>query len=408
MAMECAEAAVQLGITPIYYGVIPTPALALKSIKSQIPSIMITGSHIPFDRNGLKFYSPEGEITKSDESNILNIDILFDEITTFTMLDASCDAANDYISRYSSLFESNFLLGRKIGIYEHSSAGRDLYAKVFSLLGAEVVSLGRSNDFVPIDTEAVSEHDINKAKQWSRLYDFDMIFSTDGDGDRPLVFNEKGEWIRGDILGLLCADALQIEALAIPINCNTGIDKCERFSRIKYTKIGSPFVISEFFSLKKDHNRVAGFEANGGFLLGSDITFDESVLTALPTRDALLPALMLFSTLGTRKISSLVETLPKRFTHSDRIENFPADKSNVIIRLGVSEPQVLISEICKIDMSVKNVNTVDGLRITLENDSVIHFRPSGNAPELRCYAESDTFELAVSLVNDSLKRVLYS
>lgn len=55
-----------------FYGVLPTPALALQAMSDKIPSIMITGSHIPFDRNGIKFYTPLGEITKEDEHEIVN------------------------------------------------------------------------------------------------------------------------------------------------------------------------------------------------------------------------------------------------------------------------------------------------------------------------------------------------
>ena len=130
----------------------------------------------------------------------------------------------------------------------------------------------------------------------NRTYNnLDFIFSTDGDGDRPLVADENGEWLRGDILGLLCSKALQIEALAIPISCNTIIAQSPEFNKVALTKIGSPYVIAEFASLAKLHKTVAGFEANGGYLLGSDIEFNDKVMKALPTRDAVLPALMLLS-----------------------------------------------------------------------------------------------------------------
>lgn len=79
------------------------------------------------------------------------------------------------ISRNTSIF-SNIFKGKRIGIYEHSSAGRDLYSEIFSKLGAEVVSIGRSDEFVPIDTEAVSKEDEEKALHWSSEYDLDMIF----------------------------------------------------------------------------------------------------------------------------------------------------------------------------------------------------------------------------------------
>lgn len=169
IAKACIEAIKNQGINPIYYGVLPTPALAYTAMNANIPCIMVTGSHIPFDRNGLKFYRPDGEITKSDEQEILHTDVKFKTPSNVeSLLEPDASAALQYIERYISLFEPNFLAGKRIGIYEHSSAGRDIYSVILKKLGAEIISLGRSNEFVPIDTEAVSEEDKIKAKNWSR------------------------------------------------------------------------------------------------------------------------------------------------------------------------------------------------------------------------------------------------
>ena len=139
-------------------------------------------------------------------------------------------ATINYLDRYGNYFGKNCLDGLKIGIYEHSSAGRDLYAELFRTLGANVISLGRSDEFVPIDTEAVADIDKKRAKDWSKDYNFDAIFSTDGDGDRPLISDENGDWLRGDIVGLLTAKLLGIEALAVPVSCNTAIEKSKKKS----------------------------------------------------------------------------------------------------------------------------------------------------------------------------------
>ncbi len=88
------------------------------------------------------------------------------------------------------------------------------------------------------------------------------------DGDRPLVADENGNWLRGDILGLLSAEALNIEALAVPVSSNSAIESCGRFAYIARTKIGSPYVIAEFADLAKKFNSVAGFEAQWWFLAG--------------------------------------------------------------------------------------------------------------------------------------------
>ncbi|EQB2600373.1 phosphomannomutase [Aeromonas salmonicida] len=405
MAQACSAALLQAGVEPIYYGVIPTPALAYQAMQDNMPCIMVTGSHIPFDRNGLKFYRPDGEITKADESAILAVEVEFPPLPALSELHASPRAAENYCVRYSSLFATDMLVGKRIGIYEHSSAGRELYAPLFESLGAEVVRIERSDQFVPIDTEAVGEEDKSKALRWSVEHQLDAIFSTDGDGDRPLVADEKGEWLRGDILGLLCASALNIEALAIPVSSNTMIASCGRFNKVKLTKIGSPYVIAQFSALAHEYQRVAGFEANGGFLLGSDIDIDGKALAALPTRDAVLPFLMLLAAAGQGAISTLVSELPARYTHSDRIKDFPSAQSMAILTHGIANPQALLLQLGFSDCHVNDVNTTDGLRLTLSDHCIIHLRPSGNAPELRCYAEASDINYAQVLVSRVLERL---
>ncbi|MEZ8107170.1 phosphomannomutase [Vibrio cortegadensis] len=407
MAQATIRAIESMGYSAVYYGVVPTPALAYTAMQDNIPCIMITGSHIPFDRNGIKFYRPDGEITKADEQAIINTNVEFASLTTLPELIVNKKAGEYYAERYTSLFDKSLLVGKRIGIYEHSSAGRDIYQSLFESLGAAVISLERTNEFVPIDTEAVAEADKEKARDWSKEYDLDFIFSTDGDGDRPLVAGEDGEWLRGDILGLLCSKALAVEALAIPVSCNTIIFKSPEFKTVSLTKIGSPYVIAEFDNLAKQNKTVAGFEANGGYLLGSDVTVNNKVLKALPTRDAVLPALMLlsFAKQQNTSIKELVAALPSRFNHSDRIQNFATQKSLTLLTEGKENPEALLVRLGMKDVVVSNVDITDGLRISLSDSTIIHLRPSGNAPELRCYAEARDFETAKALVDSSLSTI---
>jgi len=405
MAQACASALKQLNHNVIYYGVVPTPALAYVAQEDNIPAIMVTGSHIPFDRNGLKFYRPDGEISKADEQVIITEQVEFTSLAGSAELTVNNRAAEAYITRYTSLFTTPFLTGKRIGIYEHSSAGRDLYYRVFEALGAEVIAIERTNHFVPIDTEAVSEEDTLKAIIWSKEHKLDAVFSTDGDGDRPLMSDENGNWLRGDILGLLTADALHIEALAVPVSCNTAIELSHKFTHVERTKIGSPYVIAEFSNLNNKFNSVAGFEANGGFLLGSDLQLNGMLLKALPTRDAILPAIMLLSAANKGLISTLVDALPKRYTHSDRIQSFATEKSQAIIAQGKQDPKKLLDKIGLSKAEIKKIDETDGLRITLADNRIVHLRPSGNAPELRCYAEAENYLKASECVTTSLNNI---
>ena len=405
IAQACISAARYFGIKVDYFGVLPTPALAYSAQCASIPAIMITGSHIPFDRNGLKFYTKAGEITKKDEVAIISSSTLFDKIELKPLPIIDKSAFDIYVNRYLSTFSASLLKNKKIGIYQHSSAGRELYPHLFRALGAEVICLGYSDDFVPIDTEAVAESDRVQARCWTKEHNLDAIFSTDGDGDRPLLADENGDYFTGDILCMLAAKSLRIESLAVPISCITSIEGSNYFKQVKRTKIGSPYVIEAFCSLKKVCGSVAGFEANGGFLLASDITLDKKILSSLPTRDAVLPFLAVMKLAGKGTLSSLCNILPKRFTYSDRIKGIPRLLSEPIMALGVSEPKRLLKTLNLSEMNIKTINTIDGLRVTFTNSEIMHIRPSGNAPELRCYTESDSAYNAKCLADKVLQSI---
>jgi phosphomannomutase len=401
MAAACAGVLQAMGYAVDYYGVLPTPALAYQAMQDAIPAIMVTGSHIPFDRNGLKFYRPDGEISKQDEQAIL---IVSAELLSFTsaLPQPSSVAADNYIKRYLDIFPAQMLDGKHIGIYEHSSAGRDLYHTVFTKLGASVTSLERTDTFVPIDTEAVTEADQQKGLNWAKEYSFDAIFSTDGDGDRPIIADEQGNWLRGDIVGLLCAKALGIQNLAVPVSCNTAIEQAGLFSKVVRTKIGSPYVIAAFADLT---GTVAGFEANGGFLLGTDVSVAGEALKALPTRDALLPGLALLALAGDQPLSALVQALPQRFTASDRIQQVPTQWSKDFLASAATAPQELLTQLGQSSRQLQSMDQTDGLRLHFVDGDIVHLRPSGNAPELRCYAEAATQSQAGNLVQVVLSAV---
>ena len=71
----------------------------------------------------------------------------------------------------------------------------------------------------------------------------------------------------------------------------------------------------------------------------------------------------------------------------------------------VADPQALLSQLGFDGAGVAGVDTTDGLRITLADGCIVHLRPSGNAPELRCYAEADSSERAMHLVDETLQRL---
>jgi len=409
IAGACAAAIRHAGLVPDYCGAIPTPALAFYAQEQGIPAIMVTGSHIPFDRNGIKFYRAEGEITKADEAAINAAALpMPDKVEAEALPPANPAAAGLYRQRYLDFFPGQPLRGMRLGFYQHSSLARDILTEIAQGLGAEVIPLGRTDEFVPIDTEAVTEADAEMARRWAAEHRFDAILSTDGDADRPLLGDENGDWLRGDIVGILCARYLGAGAVATPVSSNTALEKCGSFHKVARTRIGSPYVIAAMEALLADgQTGVVGYEANGGFLVGSPIHKDGRHLAPLPTRDAVLPVLALLALARERGVplSALARDLPPRFTASDRIKAFATEKSRQLIQRLAASPQAiqqLLGDLCG---PPDGLDQTDGLRITFANGEIVHLRPSGNAPELRCYAEADTPARAAALARACLERV---
>ncbi len=414
IAAACAQAAHDAGVAVTYVGALPTPAVAYLAMRQQAAAVIVTGSHIPFDRNGLKFYRPDGEISKADEIAMVKADVARPQLGEIAALPAAdVSGASNYVQRYLQYWPRNALQGMKVAVYEHSSVARDVLRPVLTGLGAEVISLGRTDTFVPIDTEAVRPEDVAQAKLWAQEYPFDAIVSTDGDADRPLIGDEHGNWLRGDVVGILCAQALGAQVVATPVSSNTAVEVCGSFQEVRRTRIGSPYVIEAMQQVAESNPDLAviGFEANGGFLLGSSLASTYGTLSPLPTRDAVLPIVAVLAAARAKggALSTLALQLPARFTASDRIQNQPTQDSIVLIQRLQAEPSWLMRLVDHLQThagrqlgQVTSVNTVDGARWSFDNGDVVHLRPSGNAPELRCYAESDTVEGAQALCHHAL------
>ncbi|SDP79441.1 phosphomannomutase [Rhodoferax sp. OV413] len=409
IAAACAAAIQDSGREWIYAGALPTPALAAYAAQLGAPAIVVTGSHIPFDRNGIKFYRADGEISKADEQAMLDAAVSLPAAVTPPVLplpDGLARAA--YVQRYLDFFEPSALQGLTVAVYEHSSVGRDVLRSILEGLGAQVIALGRTDIFVPIDTEAVRPEDVAQARQWATEYNFDALLSTDGDADRPLIGDENGEWLRGDVVGILCAKYLQAQVVVTPVSSNTAAEKSGVFTHVARTRIGSPYVIAGMDAAVAQGNAlVVGYEANGGFLLGSDVVRHARRLSALPTRDAVLPmlALLCMAQENRCKLSALTQDLPPRFTASDRLQNFATEKSRALLQQLLEQPVLLASTLAPQSGNAIRTDQTDGLRVTFESGDIVHLRPSGNAPELRCYAEADTPEHAKLLCDACLIQV---
>jgi len=412
----CAAAIRSMGGECDPCGFVPSPAVAGYGFDKGFPSIMVTGSHIPADRNGIKFNRADGEVLKPDEMAMRAQEVALPEVfdqegmlKTSTAIETAIDVGTAYISRYTDFFGGDALSGLKLGVYEHSAVGRDILGAILEGLGAHVTRLGRSDIFVPVDTEAVRPEDQELAHGWAAEFGLDAILSTDGDSDRPLLSDETGTWLRGDVLGILCAQALGIGAIATPVSCNSAVELSGSFDEVRRTRIGSPYVIEAMNALLDGSTLACGYEANGGFILGSAIVREQRSLAALPTRDAALPMIAVLAEAKRQgvQLSALLSRLPARFTFSDRIQELPTSQSQALLaQLQSGDEDQVLGRVTKMFGSVAGTatafDTTDGLRITFDSGDIIHLRPSGNAPELRCYTEAASTERAVSLNEQAL------
>ena len=468
-----AKAIIDAGYQVDFLGKIPTPALTYYALQNGVASFMVTGSHIPADRNGQKANRCDGEVLKTDEQGIVagvnevrselfaqvaelsDFDqrgMLKEETTSQLPIENSA-AVELYKKRYSSVFSDVGLKGKRLLFFQYSAVGRDLIPEILRACGAEVITAGRSEEFVPIDTEAISEQHLKMLKELVmenkvKYGCIDAVISTDGDSDRPLLVgvdeiqNEGNQepdirlrFIPGDLLGVVVADYLHADSVSVPISSNPAVHEFFLNNGLTTTKtrIGSPFVIAAMQqALASGFKSVVSWEANGGFLLGSEIEVNNKRLKALPTRDAVLPILCVLYAAAEKDItlSELFSQLPQWFGKAGLIDNFPQQASQQILAIfQPNDAAIITTEFLEDRVVVRDVeenildewllsdrraqdvlakkklletvfsgqlgfsgimriNTQDGIRCFFSNDEIAHIRPSGNAPQLRIYAHA--------------------
>jgi phosphomannomutase len=398
-------------------------------------------------------YGRTAEPSSFDASGMLK------EPTELPALDRA--AEESYVRRYVTSFPPGGLEGLRILVYQHSAVGRDILPRVLRELGADVVPAGRTETFVALDTENVTDEQLERLEDLVASCEGSppvAVVSTDGDSDRPLVAavlpgaetrggRRRVRFLPGDLLGLVVAEYLSADAAVVPISANDAVERrmLERGVLLKKTKIGSPYVIAAIDELRREktHRQIVGWEANGGFLAGSDLPLTHGKVSALPTRDAALP--ILANLFAARKagvdLATLWSRLPARFGRSGLLDHVPTEMSRALMaRLVPAEDEV---EIAFADSGrvfdpspgphaelgepvaerwratrgnlasvftpalgfgdIVKINVLDGVRVTFQNGDIAHVRASGNAPQLRIYANCDSQARADQIVELGLR-----
>jgi phosphoglucosamine mutase len=344
------------GATAVLAGVLPTPAVALLRLDL---GVVISASHNPPEYNGVKFFDRDGrKLTDAAEEEI---EALLDAPAGGGgEIDRVEVAADSYLDHVLERFGTD-LSGLRIAVDCANGAYADLAPQAFEQLGAEVTAIGNQPDGSNINV-GCGATDLNALSEIVRDGDFALGIAFDGDGDRMLAVDERGEPLDGDqILAVLALD-LGVDGVAVTRMTNLGFHRLmeERGIRVVVTDVGDRYVLE---ALRREE-----------LLLGGEQSGHLIWLEGHVTGDGLVAGLLLCKALAGRSLSEAVAVMPR----------FP----QVMRNLPRSGEGALPDELLE---AVESVNT------ELGGSGRVLVRPSGTEPVVRVLAEAETPEGAEEL-----------
>ncbi len=369
------------GRTIFDQGASPVPAInyILKS-SACVGGIMVSGSHIAQNLNGLKFFAFQEEILKKHEKEISNIYQEINKNALYRQAKISIEEENRANESYEEmLVKMGSQYPRwKVIVDPGNGAQSDLMPRVLKRLGLTVVAINDElqGGFIARDTETQNVLVDLQKKVFEENADFGVAY--DADGDRVVFVNEKGEFVPGDYSGALLAKASTTSTVVTPINTSQVVELLGK--PVLRTRVGSPYVVE---AMKKS-GATFGFEANGGGI-------SSDVMMSRDGGSTTIKMLNLLDKSG-KTFSELVATLPRFY----------------INRLKVDCPSALnitVLKEAKKSFSGVKIEEVDGLKIWIDNTTWILFRPSSNAPEFRVFVEAAEEEKAKKIIDEGISFV---
>jgi len=354
------------GINSRMLGPMPTPAIAyLTRTFRAAAGIVISASHNPYYDNGLKFFSAEG--SKLPDALELEIEAMMGE--EMTTVDSSelgratrvDDAGGRYIEFCKSTFPTGLLLtGMKIVVDSANGAAYDIANRVFEELGATVISVGAEPNGLNINKECGATAPDN-LRAHVLLEHADVGVALDGDGDRIIMVDHRGEIVDGDeILYVLAKgrhDAGEMSGGVVgTLMTNLALEHALAEMNIPFERanVGDRFVMEKL----KEQNWLLGGENSGHVICLDQVT----------TGDAIVAALQVLAVM-----KQTGETLARL---RDNMQLYPQVLVNVPIKQKVS-----IDDNADIQAAVKEAET------TLGDQGRILLRPSGTEPLIRVMVE---------------------
>lgn len=285
--IECALIAglVSLGIEIYLVGPMPTPAVAFltRSMRCTL-GIMISASHNPFHDNGIKVFAADG--TKLSTEVIALIENYFQQMPSFTLpyyvgkVKRIDDVVGRYIEYIKSYFPSNFSLhDYRIVIDCANGAAYKIAPIILRELGAEVITYGINPDGRNINADCGSLHP-NGLSAWVKEHKADIGIALDGDADRIVLVDEKGEIVPGEcLLGFLGVHLNTSKKLVTTQVSNPALQDFLKSQDIEtiLTDVGD----SHVYAAMRAQNAYVGGEPSGHILFGTDVCASDGLLTAL-------------------------------------------------------------------------------------------------------------------------------
>ncbi|MBL4646911.1 MAG: phosphoglucosamine mutase, partial [Rhizobiales bacterium] len=290
-----------VGMDVFLLGPVPTPAVALltRSLRADI-GVMISASHNPFYDNGIKLFGPDGYKLSDDKE--LEIEALLDADLTGNLAKAELlgrakrvdGALERYIETAKRTLPRKMTLdGLRVVVDGANGAAYKAAPEALWELGAEVISMGVDPDGFNINDGVGSTAPDQLAKKVLEVR-ADVGIALDGDADRVLIVDEKGQIVDGDQLMAVIAeswkeqDRLTQPGIVATVMSNLGLERfmADQQMELVRTKVGDRYVV--------EHMRAHGYNVGGeqsGHIIMSDYT---------TTGDGLIAALQILSVVKTK------------------------------------------------------------------------------------------------------------
>ena len=358
-------------------GVIPTPAVAYLTRKLKADAgVVISASHNTFEFNGIKYFSNKGmKIPDSLEEEIEEVmeSGKLEELTAqnekIGVAEYCFDLANEYIYFFRKHFDDNIEKHLKedfvVGIDTANGATSVVAERVFKDLGINYKIINNNPDGININKNCGSTH-LENLKKFVVDNKLSLGIAYDGDGDRCLAIDEKGNEIDGDKLlavissNLIKKDKLNNNTIVATVMSNLGLNKYCKNNDLKLiqTKVGDRYVLEEM--LKNGYN--LGGEQSGHIIL----------LDYNPTGDGILTSLML--------IQTLLEEDKNASEVADIIKLYPQVLINAIVNSDKKYDYEKDEEIKK---------AIENLEKEFDGNGRVLIRPSGTEPLVRVMIEGE-------------------